>query len=191
MPSPTRLYTVDDVRAMPDDGNRYEIIDGELFVTPAPGTRHQRTLGRLYLLLGNYVSRHGLGELYFAPVDVVLGRLTLVEPDMLFIHRSRSDVITEREVIAAPDLAVEILSPSTARTDRGRKRALYQERGVTEYWIVDCEQEQVEVWRPGAMAAVVYGGGGRTRFAGNQMLPPRPSRWTFTSCFGPRSFSRP
>ena len=148
-------------------------------------------MGRLYLLLGNYVSRHGLGELYFAPVDVVLGRLTLVEPDMLFIHRSRSDVITEREVIAAPDLAVEILSPSSARTDHGRKRALYQEHGVTEYWIVDCEQEQVEVWRPGAMAAVVYGGGGRTRFAGNQMLPPRPSRWTFTSCFGPRSFSRP
>src|SRR2546422_1515279 len=70
MPSPTRLYTVEDVRAMPDDGNRYEIIDGELFVTPAPGTRHQRTLGRLYLLLGNYVSRHGLGELYFAPVEI-------------------------------------------------------------------------------------------------------------------------
>jgi len=69
MPSVTRLYTVADVRAMPDDGNRYEVIAGELFVTPAPGTRHQRVLGRLYLILGNYVTRHGLGELFFAPTE--------------------------------------------------------------------------------------------------------------------------
>ncbi len=155
MPSVTRRYTIDDVRALPDDGNRYETIAGELFVTPAPSLLHQRALARLHLLLGTYVERHQLGEVFFAPLDVVFGPMTLVEPDLLFVARSRSHVLTEREVAGAPDLAVEVVSPSSARTDRGRKRALYQETGVREYWIVDVELRQVEVWRPGARAAEV------------------------------------
>jgi len=155
MPSVTRLYTVDDVRALPDDGNRYETIAGELFVTPAPSPRHQRVLARLHLLLGAYVERHGLGEVFFAPLDVVLGPMTLVEPDLLFVARDRSHVLTEHEVAGAPDLAVEVVSPSSARTDRGRKRALYQETHVREYWVVDVDLRQVEIWRPGAMAAEV------------------------------------
>jgi Uma2 family endonuclease len=155
MPSVTRLYTVDDVRALPDDGNRYETIAGELFVTPAPTLRHQRVLARLHLLLGAYVERHGLGEVFFAPLDVVLGPMTLVEPDLLFVARDRSHVLTEREVAGAPDLAVEVVSPSTARTDRGRKRALYQDTHVREYWVVDVDLRQVEVWRAGATAAEV------------------------------------
>lgn len=156
MPSTTRLYTVEDVRAMPDDGNRYETIDGELFVTPAPGTPHQGALRELVLLIGTYVKRFKLGVMLFAPYDVVLGPLTLVEPDLLFVHEARRDLFTERELTAAPDLAIEILSPSTARTDRGRKRALYQSVGVAEYWVVDLEQRQVEVWRPGALQASVH-----------------------------------
>lgn len=156
MPSTTRLYTVEDVRALPDDGNRYETIDGELFVTPAPATRHQAALRELIVLLTGYIKRFGLGALYPAPTDVVLSQLTLVEPDVLFVREQRRGTITEREVTAAPDLAIEILSPSTARTDRGRKRALYQSAGVAEYWIVDLEQRQVEVWRPGALEASVH-----------------------------------
>lgn len=155
MPSVTRLYTVDDVRALPDDRNRYETIAGELFVTPAPSPRHQTVLGRLHLTIGMYVERHRLGNVWFAPLDVVYGPLTLVEPDLLFVAASRRDAITEREVTAAPDLVVEVLSPSTARTDRGRKRSLYQETGVREYWIVDAEQNHVEIWRPGALEAEV------------------------------------
>ena len=85
MPSETRLYTVEDVRAIPDDRNRYETIAGELFVTPAPSLRHQQVLARLFLAIGNYVERHGLGYVWFAPLDVVLGPLTLVEPDLLFV----------------------------------------------------------------------------------------------------------
>ena len=140
---------------MPDDRNRYETIAGELFVTPAPSLRHQAVLARLHLVLGTYVERHQLGNLLFAPLDVVYGPMTLVEPDLLFVSSQRRRVLTEREVIGAPDLVVEVLSPSTARTDRGRKRALYQETGVREYWVVDAERNLVEIWRPGANEAEV------------------------------------
>ncbi len=140
---------------MPDDRNRYETIAGELFVTPAPSLRHQAVLARLHLVIGAYVERHRLGHVWFAPLDVVYGPMTLVEPDLLFVAAARRDVLTEQEVTAAPDLVVEVLTPSTARTDRGRKRALYQETGVREYWIVDAEQNRVEIWRPGAMEAEV------------------------------------
>lgn len=155
MPSVTRLYTVEDVRAMPDDFNRYETIAGELFVTPAPSLRHQMVLGRLYVLLVTYTERHNLGWVFFAPTDIIFGPLTLVEPDLLFVARSRRDLMTDREITGAPDLVIEALSPSTARTDRGRKRALYQEQGVREYWIVDSGENRVEIWRPGALAAEV------------------------------------
>jgi len=140
---------------MPDDRNRYETIAGELFVTPAPSLRHQAVLARLHLAIGPYVERHQLGNLLFAPLDVVYGPMTLVEPDLLFVSSKRRQVLTEREVIGAPDLVVEVLSPSTARTDRGRKRALYQETGVREYWIVDAERNRVEIWRPGTKEAEV------------------------------------
>jgi Uma2 family endonuclease len=139
MPSVTRLYSVADVRALPDDGNRYETIAGELFVTPAPGVPHQTVLARLFVALWAYVERHELGRLWFAPLDVVFGPLTLVEPDLVFVSRNRLDTISDRDVQGPPDLVVEVISPSTARTDQGRKRALYQEAGVREYWIVDVE----------------------------------------------------
>jgi len=156
MPATKRQYTIQDVRAMPDDGNRYEVIDGELFVTPAPATRHQAAIRELSLTLWTYAKPLGLGALYFAPTDVVLGPTTLVEPDILFVRETRRGVITERDVTAAPDLAIEILSPGTARIDRGRKRVLYQTTGVAEYWIVDLEQRLVEVWRPEALEATVH-----------------------------------
>jgi len=155
MPSATRLYTVDDVRAMPDDGSRYETIAGELFVTPAPGRSHQAVIGELYLVLAQYVKRHGLGRVWLAPFDVVFGPMTLVEPDLFFVRASRAAIVTEREVTAAPDLAIEVVSPTTGRTDRGRKRALYQDQGVTEYWVVDPRLRRIELWRPGAVAAEV------------------------------------
>jgi Uma2 family endonuclease len=81
--------------------------------------------------------------------------MTLVEPDMLFVHRDRISIVTEREVSGAPDLVIEVLSPGTARPDRGRKRALYQDEAISEYWIVDADKNQIEVWRPGAMEARV------------------------------------
>ena len=157
MPSNSaRLYTVEDVRAITDDLNRYEIIDGELFVTPAPGFRHQAALARLFRVMANYVAEHHLGILFSGPFDVVFSRLTLVEPDLLFVHRDRRHVFTEREFPAAPDLAVEIISPSTVRTDRTRKRSLYQTQGVREYWVVDPKLRQIEVWRADALEPSVH-----------------------------------
>jgi len=156
MPAQLHHYTVDDVRAIPDDRNRYETIAGELFVTPAPGTPHQTVLRALFVTLWDYVRAHELGQVWFAPVDVVFGTLTLVEPDLLFVARDRIGIVTERELTAAPDLAVEVISPSTARVDRGRKRALYQETGVREYWVVDIRLRRIEVWRPGASAAELH-----------------------------------
>jgi len=154
MPFCVPFYTVADVRALPDDGNRYEVIAGELLVTPAPGTKHQRVLADLFLLIGTYVKRHDLGEAWFAPLDVIFGPTTLVEPDLLFVRRDRIHIVTERELTGPPDLVVEVVSPSSARSDRGRKRALYLDEGVTEYWVVDADRQQVEVWRPGVAVQV-------------------------------------
>ncbi len=156
MPSAARLYSVEDVRALPDDGNRYETIAGELFVTPAPSRRHQTVLAELTYVLTSYVKRHRLGHVWFAPLDVVFGPRTLVDPDLLFLHSDRSSLATEQEIVGPPDLVVEVLSTSTARIDRGRKRALYREEGVREYWVVDPERQQIEVWRPGEAAAEVH-----------------------------------
>ena len=150
MPSGTRLYSVADVRAMPDDFNRYETIAGELFVTPAPSLRHQIVLGRLHVVLSQYVEHHDLGWVFYAPTDVVFGPYTLVEPDLLFVPRHARHLMTEQEITGAPDLVIEALSPSTARVDRGKKRALYRDQGVREYWIVDATANQVEVWRAAA-----------------------------------------
>ena len=154
MPSILR-YSVADVRAMPDDHNRYETIHGTLLVTPAPAPRHQLVLGRLHVLLARYTDEHQLGWVFFAPTDVVLGPFTLVEPDLLFVPRQRRNDITDREITAAPDLVVEVLSPTTARYDRGIKRALYREQRVREYWLVDLAASRVDVWRPAAAAAEV------------------------------------
>jgi Uma2 family endonuclease len=146
---PTTGWTVDMLDALPDDGKRYEIIDGELFVTPAPGYPHQRALRELFRRLDPYLHGRRDAEVIFSPADVRSGPRTSVQPD-LFVMR--------RPVRAGPHgwpdlgtliLAVEILSPTTARVDRGRKRALYQREGLPEYWIVDLDSRLVERWRPG------------------------------------------
>ncbi len=155
VPSASRLYTIDDIRAMPHTENRYETIAGELFVTSAPGGRHQAVLGELHGLLAKYVKRHALGQVWPAPRDVVFGPMTLVQPDLLFVRSHHRDRVTEREIAGPPDLVVEIVSPSTSRTDRGRKRELYRQTGVREYWVVDAGRQLVEVSRPGIMAAEV------------------------------------
>lgn len=155
MPFTSRRYTVDDVRHMPEDGNRHEAIEGVLLVTPAPGLPHQDVLGALYRALWAYADRHELGRVYFAPTDVVLGPTTLVQPDLLFVRSEHRGILAEREVTGAPDLVVEVVSRSSAATDRGRKRVLYQNVGVGEYWVVDRARRRVEVWRPGATAPEV------------------------------------
>lgn len=144
-----RYWTAADVRELPDDGNRYECIAGELLVTPAPRGRHQAALSELFRRLDAYVTPRGLGVLLWSPADIALEPDSLVQPD-LFVARLRPGVTRfgDWPEIAGLELAIEVLSPSTARYDRMVKRQFYQRALVSEYWIVDLDAQLIERWRP-------------------------------------------
>ena len=147
---PTTGWTVDMLDTLPDDGKRYEIIDGELFVTPAPYLVHQMLAGELYAQLRDYLRANPVGRAFVAPADVRAGDRTSVEPDVFVIPQVKGPFPRIWSPLGTLLLAIEVLSPKTARVDRGRKRALYQREGVQEYWIVDLDSRLVERWRPSA-----------------------------------------
>jgi Uma2 family endonuclease len=132
---------------LPDDGNRYEIIDGELSVTPSPRPRHQIIATKLASLVEPDLEEHSLGWIMAGSVDVLLGEGDYLIPDVVFVRRDREAIITDRGIEGPPDLVVEVLSPSTALRDRGIKRERYAASGVPEYWIVDPDRHQIEVYR--------------------------------------------
>ena len=135
-----------DLERWPDDGRRYELYDGEVYVIPSPLLIHQMVAARLYDALRDYVRTHG-GIVLFAPLDIVLTEHDVVQPDLLLFTRDREHLLALRKVTRVPpDLAVEILSPSTARNDRGRKRQLLARHGVREYWLVDPDAVAIEVY---------------------------------------------
>jgi Uma2 family endonuclease len=140
-------YTADMVRALPDDGNRYETVHGELLVTPSPRPLHQVVLERIRGALWKYLEMHPAGLLLSAPADISWGPDILVQPDLFVVDREEARTLdwTRMQTLL---LAVEVLSPSTARYDRFTKRRLYQEVGVAQYWIVDSDARTVEVWTP-------------------------------------------
>ena len=139
MSTAARLLTFDDLAETPNDGQRYEIIGGELFVSPSPEAIHQRLLRVLLLLLNDFVTEQQLGEVFFAPLDVRLAPHDIVQPDLIVLSAARFGVVESRPIEGAPDLIVEILSPSTRDHDQVRKAELYARSGVPEYWIVDTE----------------------------------------------------
>lgn len=140
-------WTYSEFARLPDDGNRYEVIAGELYVTPAPRPRHELISQRLNRHLDDFVNEHGLGWVFTAPIDVLFADGEYVEPDLVFVRRERVGIISDRGIEAAPDLVVEILSGSTAPIDRGPKLRQYARFGVPLYWIVDPEAGHVEVFR--------------------------------------------
>lgn len=146
MPAEAPYYTVEMVRATPDDRNRYEAVHGELLVTPSPGRGHQVIVARLVRILAPYVEQRGLGLCLPAPFDLVHGRGSLVQPDVLVLRAGASGewMGQLRDLL----LAIEVVSPSSRRADRFTKRRLYQEAGVPTYWMVDPEAGCVEVWTP-------------------------------------------
>ena len=144
--SPTKL-TYDDLVRLPDDDLRHEIIDGEHYVTASPATRHQRISLNLVYLLQSYLELHPIGELFGAPYDIVLSRFDVVVPDLVYISNARKAFITEKNLQGPPDLAVEILSPSTRTRDERLKRDLYDRVGVDEYWLVNPDRDTVQVYR--------------------------------------------
>jgi Uma2 family endonuclease len=138
-------YTHADLLAMPDDGKRREIIEGELFVTPSPTSNHQRILFNLTLAFGKFLEVHPYGEVVFAPMDVILSDHDVLEPDLLLVLKEHEAIIKDW-VRGAPDLVVEILSPTTEARDRGPKMKAYARFGVREYWIVDPVAKVIEVF---------------------------------------------
>lgn len=140
-----RRVTFADLQRMPDDGNRYELYDGELCVVPSPMPRHQVVVQRLFLALHEFERREG-GHVFLAPFDIVLSEYNVVEPDLIsFGPKSAAKIRLDEHVRFPPDLAIEVLSPSTARNDRGRKRDLMARYKVPEYWVVDPHKKHIEV----------------------------------------------
>ncbi|MDQ3347270.1 MAG: Uma2 family endonuclease [Acidobacteriota bacterium] len=144
--------TYDDFVLFPDDGKRHELIDGEHYVTPSPNIRHQRISGRLYLLIGTWLEAHPVGELFYAPLDVVFSHFDVVEPDLLYMSNARAaEVVTAKHVAGVPELVIEIGSPGTRKRDETIKRRLYERMGVTEYWVVDPDLDAIRVYRRSAV----------------------------------------
>ena len=144
--------TYDDYVKLPDDGRRYEILDGELAVSPSPTSAHQYVSLELTVALATWVRSRGLGRIWAAPLDLILAPTVVVQPDVFFISSERSSIVSKRGVEAAPDLVIEILSESTAGRDRDVKMRIYARHGVPRYWIVDADARTIEIYALGAGA---------------------------------------
>ena len=165
------ILTYKDYEALPADGRRYEVHDGELSVTPAPSPRHQEVSRNLTVLLHAHVLARGLGRVLCAPLDCILNDTTIVQPDLVFLDTERLTAISSRGIEGPPSLAVEILSPSTLDIDRRVKLQLYARHGIPHYWIVDPEARTVEAY---ALSGGAYRPAGRLAGADAAALPPFP-----------------
>jgi Uma2 family endonuclease len=140
------ILTYKDYEALPADGRRYELQEGELSVTPAPSPQHQRILRNLSEIVWQHVKGRRLGEVLFAPIDCILSETTVVQPDLVYLDTTRLGFVSGRGIEGPPTLVVEILSPATTLIDRSTKRQLYARHGVPHYWIVDPEARSVEAY---------------------------------------------
>jgi Uma2 family endonuclease len=140
------VLTYEDYAALPDDGLRYELHEGELSVTPAPGARHQLVIGNLFLILAPHVRASGRGEVLLSPFDCIMTNITVVQPDLVYIDEERRRLLSERAIEGSPTLAIEVLSPHSVRIDRRRKLALYAGHDVPWYWIADPVARTIEAY---------------------------------------------
>ena len=138
-------FTYQDYLQFPDDGKTYQIIEGELHMTPAPVPYHQSISRNLEHILWGFVRKKDLGKVYYAPCDIVFSEENVVQPDIFFISKEREHIIGEKYIHEAPDLIIEILSPRTKELDQKLKAKLYETFGVKEYWLVDPEKKEIEV----------------------------------------------
>ncbi len=139
-------WTYDDYAALPDDGQRYEIVDGVLYMAPSPSGSHQDVVGWLFHYLLTHVRIAGLGRVYIAPFDIELAPGQVVQPDVTVVLNANCEKIKPSRIIGAPDLVVEVSSPSTVGFDRRQKQDAYARSGVTEYWIADPIAQTIEVF---------------------------------------------
>jgi Uma2 family endonuclease len=148
MPAPQREWTAEMARSLPEDGKRYEVLDGALLVSPAPSWTHQSVLKRLLLILEPYVREHSIGWTMMAPADIEFAPNRLLQPDLFVVPDLGTGEPGSWQQVQRLLLVVEGLSPSSARNDRLKKRPAYQQEGVPEYWILDIDARLVERWRP-------------------------------------------
>ncbi len=140
------ILTYRDYEALPNDGRRYEIHDGEVSVTPAPSPRHQETSANLFRALDAYITSRRLGKILYSPIDVILSDTSIVQPNLVYLETRRLPAMSSRGIEGPPTLVVEILSPSTTAIDRTTKSQLYARYGVPSYWIVDPEARTIEAY---------------------------------------------
>jgi Uma2 family endonuclease len=141
----TRIWTYDDLARLPDNGKRYEILDGDLVVSPSPSREHQRALKWLFLVFQRQLERANVAEVFLAPFDAILSAQRVLVPDLMVVRLERISIVRERGIEGAPDLVLEVMS-SRASLDRVRKFDLYAKAGIPEYWIVDPIGETIEVY---------------------------------------------
>ncbi len=137
------LLTVDDYLGLPDDGKRYELLEGELVLVPSPNASHQRIVRGLAFRLDEHVRDRKLGEIFFAPFDVILAERVVVQPDILYVSRERAEIVLPAHVRGAPDLVVEVVSPASAKRDLLDKRRIYARYGVPHYWVVAPAEREI------------------------------------------------
>jgi len=142
---PQGTWTYDDYAALPNDGHRYEIVNGVLVMTPAPTPEHQEIIGEIYSALRTHIKLAGLGRVFMSPIDVDLGPKKVFQPDVVVILNEHLDRVQAKKIIGAPDLVVEVASPSTATFDRLVKYEIYDRAGIAEYWIVKTASHTIEV----------------------------------------------
>lgn len=139
-------FTYAEYRTLPETGPRYQLIDGDLLMSPAPNVRHQTLVMRLGTALHSCVEAHRFGRVWGGPVDVILSDEDVLQPDLVFVSTARAAIVAEEGLRGAPDLCIEVLSPTTRELDLGAKRVLYARHGVTEYWVVDPETSRVAIY---------------------------------------------
>jgi len=165
------VLTHADLVALPADGKRYELHEGEIYGTAAPRPRHQQVVGNLYLIIAEHVRRLGLGEVFLSPIDVILADVTVLEPDLVYLDASWMERVSDRGIEGAPTLAIEVLSPTTASADRGVKLQLSARYGVPHHWIVDLEGRVIETY---PLTRQLYEAGPRLEGTTPAALPPFP-----------------
>ena len=171
MASQQIVLTFKEYEALPADGRRYEIHEGELSVTPAPSPRHQIISRNLFLVLHAHVKAKGIGEVLYAPLDVILSDTSIVQPDLVYLDPSRLGAISARGIEGPPTLAVEVVSPSTTLIDRSAKHQLYARHGIPFFWLVDPEGRSVEAFTLGTQGySLALSASGREPVG----LPPFP-----------------
>jgi Uma2 family endonuclease len=171
IPDRLKVFTYEDYLNLPDNGKRYEIIDGELYMAPAPTLGHQDTIGEFHFTIKSFLETNPIGKIYLAPTDIIFSDIDVMQPDLIFVSKEKFDILTRENIQGAPDLVIEVLSPGTEKRDRTIKLKAYSKFGVSEYWMASNEKATVEVWRRRGKKLDFHAVLGKTQTLATPLLP--------------------